>query len=98
VPITSILEIQLKPDAVEEGLAIFARALVDTRAFEGCVSVVVVQDQGDPARIAAIETWESLEADTAYRAWRAGDGRIEGMPGVLAAAPRLLVGVPVEGA
>lgn len=79
----ALLDLQLKPDAVEEGLTILRRVLAETRAFEGCESVVVLQDEADPAHVVAIETWASLEADAAYRAWRAGDGRIEDLPALL---------------
>jgi quinol monooxygenase YgiN len=95
--ITSILELQVKPDRVEDALAILERILVDTRAFDGCESVVVVQDHADPAHLIAIETWKSLEHDTAYRQWRAGDGAIPDLPDVLAAAPRLTVAVTRDG-
>jgi quinol monooxygenase YgiN len=90
--VTAILDLQFKPDAVEEGLAIFRRILVDTRAFAGCESVSVIQDRDDPTRVLAIEVWESAEADAKYRAWRAGDGAIPDLPGVLAGAPRTTVG------
>jgi quinol monooxygenase YgiN len=92
--VTSILELQVKPDRVGEALAIIERILVETRAFDGCESVLVIQDHTDPAHLIAIETWKSLEHDAAYRQWRAGDGAIPDLPGVLAAAPRLTVGVP----
>lgn len=91
--VTSILELQVKPESVDEALAILERILPDTRAFAGCRSVTLSQDHTDPTRIVAVETWESLDHDTAYREWRAGDGAIPDLPGILAAAPRLTVGV-----
>jgi quinol monooxygenase YgiN len=94
--ITSILELQVKPEKVEEALAILERILVDTRAFDGCESVLVIQDHADPAHLISIETWKSLEHDTAYREWRAGDGAVPDLPGVLAAAPRLTVAVALD--
>jgi quinol monooxygenase YgiN len=97
MPITSILDLQIKPDRVDDAHALLRRVLADTRAFDGCESVTVVQDHADPARILAIEVWASLEHDTAYRKWRAGEGAITDLPELLAAAPRLTVAVPVEG-
>lgn len=95
--VITLLDLQLKPDAVEEGLALFGRILVDTRAFEGCESVVVIQDSEDPAHVVAVETWASLEADTKYREWRAGNGAIPELIPLLAGMPRTTVGIPVEG-
>ncbi|WP_026910591.1 putative quinol monooxygenase [Patulibacter minatonensis] len=90
--ITAILEVQFRPDVVEEGIEALGRVLVDTRAFAGNESVVVIQDRTDPTRVAAVEVWESLEADAAYREWRAGDGQPKELAPLLAGAPRLTVG------
>lgn len=89
--VTAILDLQFKPDRVDDALALLRRILVDTRAFDGCESVTVVQDAADPAHILAVETWASLEHDAAYRRWRAGDGAITDLPELLAAAPKLTV-------
>ena len=45
--------------------------LSDTRGRPGLVSADVVRDLDDPRHLVVIEVWESLEADNAYRAWRA---------------------------
>lgn len=90
---TSILELQIKPDRVDDALAILERILPDTRAFAGCRSVVLLQDHSDPTRLTAVETWASPADDAAYRTWRAGEGAIPELPEVLAGAPRLTVGV-----
>ena len=67
MPITSLLEVRLKPDSVDEGLAVLHTVLGETRAFDGCLGVQVIQDSTDPAHLVAIEQWESLEKDAAYR-------------------------------
>jgi quinol monooxygenase YgiN len=89
---TAILELRLKPDAVDEGLDVIHRILVETRAFDGCLGVTVIQDNADPGHLIAIEEWESLEKDSAYREWRAGDGAMADLPGLLAGAPNLSIG------
>jgi quinol monooxygenase YgiN len=73
MPVTSLLELQLKPDSVDAGLDILRRTLVATRAFDGCLSVLVIQDHADPAHLILVESWESVAHDDAYRAWRASD-------------------------
>jgi quinol monooxygenase YgiN len=95
--VITLLDLQFKPEVVDEALELFARVLVDTRAFDGCNSVTVIRDSEDPAHVVAVEEWESLEHDAAYRKWRAGDGAIAELPPLLAAAPRTTVGVPVDG-
>jgi quinol monooxygenase YgiN len=89
---TAILELSLKPGSVDEGLAVVHRILGETRAFDGCLGVTVIQDAADPAHLIAVEEWESPEKDAAYREWRAGDGAMPDLGAVLAGAPSLTVG------
>lgn len=96
MPSTALLEVRLKPDMVDEGLKVIHGVLEETRAFDGCLGVTVIQDSSDPAHLVAIEEWESLEKDAAYREWRAGDGAPTAMAAVLAGAPSLLVGESVD--
>lgn len=69
--ITSLLDIQLRPDAPADAETRISSILTQTRARPGFVSADVVRDLDDPRHLVVIETWESLEADDAYRAWRA---------------------------
>lgn len=71
MPITSVLDIQLRADAPADAEARVTSILSQTRARPGCVSADVVRDLDDPRHLVVIEVWESLEADDAYRAWRA---------------------------
>jgi quinol monooxygenase YgiN len=89
---TAILELRLKPDSVDEGLEVVHRILGETRAFDGCLGVTVIQDAADPAHLLAIEEWESPEKDAAYREWRAGDGAAPDLAAAVAGAPSLTVG------
>jgi quinol monooxygenase YgiN len=86
--ITALLDLQLKPGSPEASYQLIHDVLTDTRAFPGCLGVDVVIDTTDPLHVLAVERWESLEADAAYRAWRAGDGA-SNLGTVLAAAPIL---------
>jgi quinol monooxygenase YgiN len=74
--ITALLDLRVKPEALDQGLHAELHAiLTDTRAFEGCLGVEVLIDAADPTHIVAVERWVSDEHDAAYRAWRAGDGQ-----------------------
>ncbi|HEX3359403.1 MAG TPA: antibiotic biosynthesis monooxygenase family protein [Solirubrobacterales bacterium] len=89
---TAILELRIKPDSVDESVEVLHRILGETRAFDGCLGVTVIQDATDPAHVVAIEEWESLEKDAAYREWRAGDGAMPELAAILAGPPSLIVG------
>jgi quinol monooxygenase YgiN len=92
LPSTALLELRIKPDSVDEGLEVVHRILGETREFDGCLGVTVIQDSSDPAHLVAIEEWESLEKDAAYREWRAGDGAMPDLAALLAGPPSLTVG------
>jgi quinol monooxygenase YgiN len=96
MPITSLLEVRLKPDSLDEGLAVLHGVLGETRAFDGCLGVAVIQDSADPAHVVAIEQWESLEKDAAYREWRAGEGAATELAAHMTGPPALIVGEPRE--
>ena len=72
--ITVFFDFRLLPEAVSEAPAMLREILADTRAFEGCEGVDVLIDRDDPTHLVLVERWESVEADAAYRQWRATDG------------------------
>ena len=86
--LTVLLDLQLDPDKLELADGVLRETLAQTRAFDGCLRLGVLTDTEDPAHVLVVEEWESLEADSAYRAWRAGDGRsnlgsVLAQPGVI---------------
>jgi quinol monooxygenase YgiN len=85
--ITSIVTLRIHPERLEEARAILASAVPETREFEGNRGVDVLVDRTDETRWLVYERWATMEHDAAYRAHRAGEGRITGLADVLAAAP-----------
>jgi quinol monooxygenase YgiN len=95
--ITAILDLQLKPEAVETASEVIHETLAATRAFPGCYHVAVLVDSDDPAHVVLYETWESVEHDRAYRAWRATPQGASRLGPILAAAPKLTLFTVAEG-
>ncbi|MCV7089795.1 putative quinol monooxygenase [Mycobacterium interjectum] len=87
MPVTVTLELRLKPDAVQAAREVMARALKDTRAFAGNLGTDVLVDEDDEAHWLIYELWQSVEHDEAYRAFRAGEGKLTELPPLLAAPP-----------
>jgi quinol monooxygenase YgiN len=87
MPVTVILELKLRPEAVSAAREVMGRALKDTRAFGGNLGTDVLVDADDEAHWLIYELWETVEDDEAYRAFRAGDGRLTELPPLLAAPP-----------
>jgi heme oxygenase (mycobilin-producing) len=97
VAITATLEVRLKADKLDTAFAVIHETLTATRAFPGCLGVTVLVDSADPAHVIAIETWESPEADNAYRQWRATPEGASELGSVLAAPPNLTLFTVAEG-
>lgn len=89
VAITAILDLQLKAESLAAAPEVIRATLTGTRAFPGCLDVTVLFDSDDPAHVVLYETWESIERDQAYRAWRATPEGASGLGSVLAAPPKL---------
>ncbi len=85
--VTVTLELRFKPDEVAAARELMGRVLQDTRAFDGNVRTDVLFDEDDEAHWLIYELWETVEADEAYRAFRAGEGKITQLPPLLAAPP-----------
>jgi len=87
MPITVILELRLKPEAVPAARDLMRRTLQVTRAFEGNLGTDVLVDQDDEAHWIINELWETVDHDEAYRRFRAGEGKVTELPPLLAAPP-----------
>jgi quinol monooxygenase YgiN len=87
MPVTVLLELRVKPEAVAAAREVMGRALQDTRAFAGNLRTDVLVDSDDEAHWVIYEVWESVEHDEAYRRFRAGEGKIAELPPLLAAPP-----------
>ena len=85
--ITVLLELKFKPDAVPAARELMSRTLQVTRGFDGNLRTDVLVDQDDEAHWIVYELWESVEHDEAYRAFRAGEGRVTELPPLLASPP-----------
>lgn len=82
-----ILELQFKPESAAAGRELMSRTLEVTRAFDGNLQTDVWVDEDDEAHWLIYEVWESIEADEAYRRFRAGEGKVTELPPLLAGPP-----------
>jgi len=68
-----IVEFPAKKEKFEELKKTLKIALVDTRKFEGCISIDTYEDIST-STIYLIEDWENLDDHTRYSNWRAETG------------------------
>lgn len=86
--ITVVLEMQVKPEKIDEFLSTMETALKDTRAYQGCRSVITLQDAENPGRIVLWEEWDKREDQESYIAWRqTPEGAVDGIQDMVTAAP-----------
>ena len=95
--ITATLDMRLRADKLDTAFEVIHETLTATRAFPGCLYVSVLIDSADPAHVVAVETWESPEADNAYRQWRASAEGASELGSLLAAPPSLALFTVAEG-
>lgn len=81
------LELRFKPESVAAGRELMGRTLSVTRGFEGNLQTDVWVDEDDEAHWLIYEVWATVEADEAYRSFRAGEGKVTELPPLLAAPP-----------
>ena len=79
-----ILLFKCQPGMGEGLLETFTTALVDTRAFDGCISVETYVDADNPDTIMLFEEWESKAQQETYVGWRIENGMIEMLAPILA--------------
>ncbi len=84
-----LLELQVLPEKIEELKASFALMLRDTRAFDGCIDLLVVTNQDDALNMVLIETWESREKYDKYMAWREETGGLDILGSMLSQPPSI---------
>jgi len=84
-----LFDFHVRPDEVSTAESVIARLLVDTRAYDGCVSLDVTRDIADRAHLVFIERWDSVEAYDAYAAWRATPEGSSGLRDLLVEPPAI---------
>ncbi len=86
--VTVTLTFFVKPELAAEFKSLLKELLPDTRAYDGCRSVDVYQDQDNPGLIHLVENWESKAHQQKYQAWRDETGIAETVGPFLAGEPK----------
>jgi quinol monooxygenase YgiN len=93
---TVLLEVKLKPEAIETAKGAFKEILPDTRAYDGCQGVYVVENQDEAGNLVVVETWDSREKYEKYFAWRVETGVIDQLGAMCEGPPSLRYFDPVD--
>ncbi len=93
---TVLLELQVQADKVDTLKGVFKDILGDTRAYDGCIGVEVVDNQDDRSNMVLVEKWESRAKYEKYLGWREETGALEQLGSLLAAPPSIRYFDPVD--
>ena len=87
--VCAILEMKANPGTGNDLVAAFKSTLPETRAFDGCVRIDMLQDSEDADRLVLVEVWETRAHHEKYLAWRREKGDIERRAGSFAERPSI---------
>jgi len=81
------LELQAKPETIDDLTATLKAILPDTRAYKGCQNIIVTANQDNPLKLILIEKWDSRADQESYFAWRGERGDLAKLGELLASPP-----------
>ncbi len=84
-----LLEVQVKPECVEEVKAFLKEALPDTRAYDGCQGIDIYGNLDESSNLVFYERWDSREHYQKYLNWRTETGAFEQLGSKLASPPSI---------
>jgi quinol monooxygenase YgiN len=84
-----ILEVQSKPESIDELKSTFNNILSDTRSYDGCIEVKAIGNQDNPLNLVLFETWENREKYEKYLGWRAETGALDALGAMLSQPPSI---------
>jgi len=87
--VSVLLEMNVKPDKVEEVKSSFKAVLPDTRTYDGCNGLTVHSNQDDDTNLVLVGQWDSRQHYERYFAWREETGLIEKLSSLLASPPKI---------
>jgi quinol monooxygenase YgiN len=84
-----ILEVAAKPGSEAALKKLFADALGDTRKYDGCVRIDVLENQDKAGNLILVEEWATRPHYEKYLAWRTETGLVDKLGGFLAGPPSI---------
>ena len=80
-----LLEMQIKPESVNEVKAFMKDNLADTRGYEGCQGLTVYDNMDETGNLVISERWDSRPQYEKYLAWRRESGALDHVGAMLKA-------------
>jgi quinol monooxygenase YgiN len=84
-----LVEIQVKPEAVNEAKGLLKQTLPDTRACAGCQGIDIYGDLDDMGDLVFYQHWETRAHHQRYTAWRMESGSPDRLISKLTGPPKI---------
>ena len=84
-----LLELQVKPEAVNDVKGMLKENLPDTRGYDGCQGLEVYDNMDETGNLVIYSRWASRPQHEKYLAWRTETGTRDKMGTLMKAPPRL---------
>jgi quinol monooxygenase YgiN len=84
-----LVEMQVKPEAVNELKALLKQTLPDTRAYAGCQGIDIYGNVDDTGNLVFYERWETRDHYQRYVAWRMESGSLDKLTSKLTGPPKI---------
>ena len=81
--VLTLVEVNVKPESVNEVKAFLKEAFPATRAFKGCLGIELQINQDEPTNMLLVMEWETREDHQKYAAWRTETGFVERLSSML---------------
>lgn len=82
-----VIDIKIKPESIAEAKAFIKEVLPDTRAYEGCQSLEVYENQEGEGSMLFYSIWDSRQHHETYLAWRQETGAFDQLMTMVAEPP-----------
>ena len=84
-----LIELSVKPEAVDDMKAVMRELLPDTRAYDGCQSVDCYDNTETKGNIVLYEIWDSRAHQERYLQWRSETGTLAPLQALVTAPPKI---------
>ncbi|MEM9254314.1 MAG: putative quinol monooxygenase [Pseudomonadota bacterium] len=85
--VSVLLTIPVKPDRLDDFLALIREIAPDTRAFEGCLNFDIYVTEDGSGNVHFLEDWTTQEQHMKYSAWRVETGLADQLAPLLNGPP-----------
>jgi quinol monooxygenase YgiN len=84
-----LVEMQVKPEVVNEVKGLLKQMLPDTRAYAGCQGIDIYDNVDDTGDLVFYERWDTRDHYQRYLAWRTETGAFDKLGAKLSGPPKI---------